>query len=86
PLQMIMMSLASLIGVGTASIFSRKIGNNDLEGANKAFGNLILLVYLFSIFTFIFGFIFLEELVSFLGASNEVLPYAIDYARSILPG
>ena len=86
PLQMIMMSLASLIGVGTASIFSRKIGNNDLEGANKAFGNLILLVYLFSIFTFIFGFIFLEELVRFLGASNEVLPYAIDYARSILPG
>ena len=46
PLQMIMMSLASLIGVGTASIFSRKIGNNDLEGANKAFGNLIIWIYI----------------------------------------
>lgn len=86
PLQMIMMSLAALIGIGTASIFSRKIGQHDLEGANKAFGNLILLVYSFSIFTLVFGFIFLEELVKFLGASNEVLPYAMDYAKSILPG
>lgn len=86
PFQMIIMSIALLFGIGISSIVSRKMGQNDTEGAYKAFGNLILLVSIFSIFTSILGFIFAENVVKFLGASTEVLPYATDFARTMFPG
>lgn len=86
PIQMIIMSVSLLIGVGTASIVSRRIGNKDVEGANKASGNLFLLIGIFSLCTSVFGFIFSEQIVKLFGASPQVLPYATDYARSMFPG
>jgi len=86
PIQMIIMSVAVLIGVGTSSIVSRMLGSKDLEGASKASGNLFLIIGLFSIFVSIFGFIFADHIVKIFGASYEVLPYATDYARMMFIG
>jgi len=86
PIQMIIMSVALLIGIGTSSIVSIKLGNNDLDGANKVSGNLFLIISIFSITLSIFGFLFAEEIVKIFGASIEVLPYAADYARTMFLG
>ncbi|WFD11295.1 MATE family efflux transporter [Tepidibacter hydrothermalis] len=86
PIQMVIMSVSLLIGVGTASIVSRKLGSKDLEGANKASGNLFFIIGLFSFFVSVFGFIFANSIVKLFGASHTVLPYAASYAKTMFLG
>lgn len=86
PIQMIIMSVSLLIGVGTASIISRSLGNGDIEKTNKASGNLFLIIGIFSVFTATFGFIFAKDIVKIFGASNEVLPFATHYAKTMFLG
>lgn len=86
PIQIIILSFGLLIGVGTGSIVSRKLGSKDLESASIASGNLFLTIGLFGIITSILGFIFAENIVKLFGATGEVIPYATNYARAMFPG
>lgn len=86
PIQMIIMSVALLIGTGAGSVISRMLGKKNQEGANKASGNLFLLIGIFSVVFSITGFIFAEWFVKIFGASKSVLPYATDYARTMFIG
>ncbi|MFD3156998.1 MATE family efflux transporter [Haloimpatiens sp. FM7330] len=86
PIQMMILSVALLIGIGTSSIVSRKLGKKDEEGVNKACGNLFLLIGIFSVIFSITGLVFTKEIVKMFGASDAVLPYAADYAKTMFIG
>src|SRR5690625_5293816 len=40
PIQMLMMSIAQMAGIGGASIISRSLGSGDVEKAEKTMGNV----------------------------------------------
>ncbi len=86
PIQMIVMAIAMMLGIGSASIISRALGAKDYQKANKALGNIIVLVTGFGLLMATLGNIFLDDLLQIFGATGNILPYSRDYASIILYG
>ena len=79
PLIMIISAVSCLCGMGGAPKAAIKMGENDLEGANKILGNCTILTIIFSIILTILVLIFKEPLLYLFGASNNTIKYALDY-------
>jgi len=86
PVQLIILAVGQLIGMGSASIISRALGAGDDARAHRAFGNALTLTFLFAATLTTGGFVFLDELLRVFGATEEILPYARDYLSVILWG
>ncbi len=86
PVIIFIVAIGLLTGVGSASIVSRALGSGDNNRAVTAGGDGIILNTILNIVTIIPIFIFSENILKFLGASSEVLPYARDYLNVMLPG
>lgn len=86
PIQIMVMALAQLFGIGCSSIVSRRLGAGDREEARHALGNLFTLVIFFSAIIAVFGSLYLPSLLKLFGATEGILPYAADYSRTILIG
>ncbi len=86
PFQLMLMALGLMIGVGASSVISRALGTDNRELARATLGNAILLGLILDAVFMIFGYVFLENILRFFGASQSALPYAMDYTRIILPG
>ena len=86
PIQLIIIGIGSMLGVGSASIVSRALGRNKKNIAQNTFGNAFVLNLLISAFFMIFIYAFMEKILVFFGASAQVLPYARDYAYITLAG
>ena len=79
-------AFGTLVGVGSATLLSIRIGQKDYETANRILGNVILLSLIFGISFSIVTFVFLDPILLFFGASEATLPYARDFMRIILCG
>ncbi|MDD5658668.1 MAG: MATE family efflux transporter [Actinomycetota bacterium] len=86
PIQLIMLGIANMIGVGAASVISRSLGANDKKNAADTFITAIIIDVFINILFITLGFVFLDKMLGLFGASFEILPYARDYIRIILPG
>ena len=78
--------IATLVGIGSASVLSRGIGKKDLVTVNKIMGNLIVLVALLSTVVTVIGMIFTRQLLMLSGAEGEILNLAEKYLRVIFMG
>lgn len=83
PIMIVLMSIGILFGIGGATLFSIKLGENKLEEAENILGNAFVILIISGFIFMILGNIFLEPLLSLFGASKVVLPYAIEYMRVI---
>ncbi len=86
PVMMIMMAVAAAVGIGGASVISRRLGESKPEEANQVFGNVLFTILIISVFGFISAFTVLEPLLKLFGATENILPYAKDYLFPILLG
>jgi putative MATE family efflux protein len=86
PIQIIMLAIGVMVGVGTASIISRGLGKGDEELAARASGNAIIVNVAINLVLMLISFIFIDDILRFFGASANVLPYARDYLSIILFG
>lgn len=86
PIMMVIMAFAMLVGIGTASLISIKLGEGKKDEAELIFGNGTLLLVLTTGVISAIGLVFLDELLALFGASSEVLPFAKDYMGIILFG
>jgi len=86
PVQLIMMALGVMVGVGVSSIISRALGKGNKEDAISALGNGIILGLALDAVFMVLGYVFTDKLLYFFGASVNVMPYARDYIRIILLG
>lgn len=86
PIQMLIMAIAQMIGIGAASYISRSLGAGEKENALHATGNSYILVTLLSTLFMTVGLAFTEPLLRLFGATDALLPYASDYIRVILMG
>ncbi len=75
-----------LIGMGATALISIRLGENKQKEAEKIVGNAFVLFIILGLCLTFFGLIFLEEILVLFGATENVLPYSIDYMRIILLG
>ncbi|MBN2072458.1 MAG: MATE family efflux transporter [Actinobacteria bacterium] len=86
PMQIFMLAIGLMIGVGASSIISRALGSGDHRLAAKAGGNAFIINAMISLILMAASFIFIDDILKFFGASSDVLPYARDYLSIILFG
>lgn len=81
PLTTICLSIALLIGVGSAARFNLNLGAGNTEQARQtvasAFGMMVVLGLVYMVIVQLF----LPHLLRLFGATADVLPYAVQYAR-----
>jgi len=86
PIQMILLGLGVTVGIGGASILSRRMGERNHEGASFALGNMILLSVLMGIVCMAAGMASMEPLLRLFGADSTLMPPAKAYISVILLG
>ncbi len=86
PIQLVIMAVGIMIGVGSASVISRALGANDREKALSAAENSIILTLILSTLFMVPAYIFMDKLLYFFGASSETFSMAKDYMSIILIG
>lgn len=86
PMQMLIMAISFLIGVGAAAMISKRLGEKEFELANMAAGNAIISVLISTILLSIIALIFINPILLFFGATKSILPYARDYLSIVLLG
>ena len=86
PLFNIMFGTGALFGVGGAVLFSVAMGNGDTDRAKRYFTIAALLNTAFVLFYLVAGNIFLEPILTFLGATDLTWAYAYDYAKWLMLG
>jgi len=86
PIQMIMMGIGMTIGIGGASLISRRMGESKLEDACLTLGNMVSLAMVTGVFCLVAGLLFLEPLLVLFGATEALIPIAKEYIIVILLG
>ncbi|MCK9467299.1 MAG: MATE family efflux transporter [Candidatus Absconditabacterales bacterium] len=86
PIQMIIGAFAMAFGVGSASIISRRLGENNHKEVSKTFGTFQSSNLLFAIVLSILGLIFAKPLLTFFGAIPEILEAGYEYLSILLVG
>jgi len=86
PIQMIVSAVAQAIGVGTASIVSRRLGEKRPEEAAKAAGTAYAAVTVATAILVAVLFLFMRPILGFFGASAEIMPYAMEYTGIVGAG
>lgn len=86
PIQMVVMAVAQMIGIGAASIVSRSLGAQNKERAEKALGNSFTLSLGIGLLITVLGLLFINPLLKVFGATSTILPFAKDYMSVILFG
>jgi Na+-driven multidrug efflux pump len=88
PLMTISLAFAMLFGIGAANMISMRLGQKRKPEAENALNHCFFLLLGIGILMMAMGLIFLEPLLSLLGAQegSEALNYARDYLRIILYG
>ena len=75
-----------MFGHGAGSHVSRLLGAKNDEQAGRFASTSLLLSTASGVVIMIFGLIFLEPLMLFLGSNDDILPHAMNYARWIFIG
>jgi putative MATE family efflux protein len=84
PIQLIVLAIGLMLGVGSASVFSRAFGRQDYDMMKKAVNTAILLNITLTLTVSGITYIFLDELLEFFGATEGNIAYAKDYLLIIL--
>ncbi len=86
PMTVIAIALSLLIGDGAAAYLSLKLGEGDEKSAARGVGCSISVMAIVGIILCILFNLFLEPLCILFGATEDILPYAMDYGRIISYG
>lgn len=86
PVQMAVLALGQMFGIGSASIISRSLGRKDYEKANEVVSTIFSFGFIVSVLITIFGLVYIDKLLLLFGANVEVFPYAKSYMNVILLG
>ena len=86
PLTSIVTGCAVSVGVGSASVMSRAIGSKDVRTESKILSNLIIISTILSVFIAVIGYVFGDELITFMGGDGEVAVYGAGYLKTYILG
>ncbi len=79
-------AIAQTVGGGAAVLVSRFLGQKEEDKAGEVTLNAMAVFYISALLVSLLGFIFMNPILSFLGATEDVFPYARQYFLIILAG
>lgn len=79
-------SIELLFGIGGAALVSMALGANKPHKARVIFNSALFAIIAFGVAFAILGFILRVPLARFLGATSEILPFAVEYLSVIVLG
>lgn len=83
---MILNALGFLVGTGASSLMSRMLGAKQQKEAERVTSTGFFLSFFFGLAVAVIGFAAGEPLMTLLGATDTILPYAMAYGRYIFFG
>lgn len=86
PIMIVFMAFGMLIGVGSTTLISIRLGQKKHFEAEKILGNAFFLSVLLSVFLSAFMLFFLDPILVVLGATEDVLPLAHDFSQIVVSG
>ena len=86
PFMNISAAFGTLVGIGASTLVSVKLGQKDYDAAQKVFGNLIVLNIIIGILIMVVSLLFLDPILYFFGAGDQIIVYAREYMLIILLG
>ncbi|NLC32899.1 MAG: MATE family efflux transporter [Clostridiales bacterium] len=86
PLMAIIQGIGFTFGQGSGNSMSRSLGAQDRESAQRISATGFYSAFFTGILLALFGLVFNSSLMSLLGSTPTILPYAQEYVRLILPG
>ncbi len=86
PIMILITAFANLIGSGGSPRASIMMGKKNYEKAEEYLGNSVTLVVVFSVILMVFFHFTMEPILRAFGASDNTLPYAVEYLRIYLLG
>lgn len=86
PIQMLVSALAQALGVGSASIVSRRLGEKREEDAALTIGTAYTTILIVTAVLVALTYVFMRPILAFFGASPAIMPYAIEYLSWVTPG
>lgn len=84
PLILIFAAPGFMIGSGGSAIISKSKGEGNIEQARKYFSMLVATLLIFGIFFSAIIFIFLPEILILIGASEELIPFCLEFGRTTI--
>ncbi len=81
PLSILNVSIALLCGIGAASTFNLSMGRGETKKAGYYIGNAVTIMFLGGLILTIITELFLEPILLACGATENILPYAVEYSR-----
>ena len=84
PFLMLCAAVGFMFGTGGTALVSRYLGEKRAEDANRVFSLLTYFLIVLGIVLTVFGELFLKDVSLLLGATEELLPYCVEYGRYIL--
>lgn len=81
PLGQVVVGVGLMFGNGAASYLSRLLGRGDKDTANKTASTALYSSVFVGVVMIILAAIFLKPILTLLGATNTIMPYALTYAR-----
>lgn len=86
PVMMMIFAFAGLVGAGGAALMSIRFGEKDIRGVSHVLGNMLTIGTIITGATLLIIFMNLTKILTFFGATPEILVPASDYMRIILAG
>ncbi len=84
PIQMIVLAIGMMIGIGSASIFSRAFGRGDEKAMKRAVNTALVMNFSLTLTISVLAFIFLDPLLTLFGATASNIGFAREYLSIIL--
>lgn len=86
PLMTILLAFGTMIGAGSSAHAAIRLGERNEREAVEALNNAFRFTIILGIVIMIIGFIFLTPILTLFGATDNIMPYALDYTGIILLG
>lgn len=86
PVMTILLAFSTLIGAGSSAHAAIRLGEKNEEEAERTLNTAFSFSILLSVVLMVLGLLFLRPLLRAFGATDSILPYALDYTSIILLG
>ena len=86
PLMNISTAFGAMVGMGSATLISVKLGQKDYQIAEKILGNAVVMNIAMGVVFAVVSLLFLDPILYFFGASEASISYAREYMQIILLG
>jgi len=86
PVFMILMAIGTLVGIGTGTLISIRMGEGKTAEAEKLAGNAFSLLIIFGAAGTFLGLTYIDKILYAFGASVNTFPYARDFMHVIFLG